>query len=135
MSPIEFDHSLLGQPIVIGRNTVRPEQIVDYLIASGEEEAFTAAPEAPPLFGIAFLGEVPPIGLQFGSRSFMAAQAYWPLQPIRAGDELTTTTVLREVYEKTGRSGHLVFVVWETELTNGRGEPVARCRRTMVHQA
>ncbi|MFN8534322.1 MAG: MaoC family dehydratase N-terminal domain-containing protein [Dehalococcoidia bacterium] len=136
MTALEFDRSLLDKPTTIGVATFDSLRIDEYLAATGEP----AAPKdeqgrfAPPLMGMAFLGEIPWADLGLGGRRFMAGQVYWPIAPIRDGDEITTTTALRDVYEKTGRSGHLVFVVWETELTNQRGDLVARCRRSMVVQ-
>jgi hypothetical protein len=136
VTTLQFNRDLLGRPLPIGTITWDALRINDYLAATGE----AAPPEdehgpyAPPLMGMAFVGEVPSIDLRWGSRSFMAGQVYWAIAPIRPGDTITTTTYLRDVYQKTGRSGHLVFVVWETELTNQRGELVARCRRSMVHQ-
>ncbi|MCS6802090.1 MAG: MaoC family dehydratase N-terminal domain-containing protein [Chloroflexota bacterium] len=136
MTAIEFDRTLLDRPIPVGTFTWDAQKIEEYLAATGEgappEDEF--GPYAPPLMGMAFVGEPPPLDLQWGRRTFLAGQVFWPLVPIRPGDMITTTTFLRDVYEKTGRTGHLVFVVWETELTNQRGEVVARCRRTLVHQ-
>jgi hypothetical protein len=136
MTTIEFDRSLLDRPIPVGTFRWDARMIDDYLAATGEERPpeDEHGPYAPPLMGMAFVGETPAIELRWGRRAFMAGQVFWPIAPIRPGDTITTTTYLREVYEKTGRSGHLVFVVWETELTNQRGEVVARCRRSMVHQ-
>ena len=54
------------------------------------------------------------------------------LAPILAGDSLTSATCLRDVYPKTGRSGTMVFLVWETTFTNQRGDKVAEVRESHV---
>jgi acyl dehydratase len=50
--------------------------------------------------------------------------------PVRPGDEVTTTSCITELFEKTGRSGSMFFVIFRNELVNQRGEMVARvdCR-------
>lgn len=45
--------------------------------------------------------------------------------PIRPGDRLTSRSRLLDIYEKTGRSGSMWFVVCRQELHNQRGELVA----------
>ncbi len=45
--------------------------------------------------------------------------------PIRPGDVITATSTITELYEKTGRSGSMWFVVFRQHLTNQNGETVA----------
>jgi acyl dehydratase len=52
--------------------------------------------------------------------------------PVRAGDALTATSTVHDIYEKTGRSGSMVFVVLRTEITNQRGESVAVIDQKMM---
>ena len=47
---------------------------------------------------------------------------------------IETSTMLKEVYAKTGRSGKMVFVVWETSFTNQNNEDVARVRESYVRR-
>ncbi len=55
-------------------------------------------------------------------------QAYEFLEPIRAGDVITTTGAIADVYEKSGKD----FVVVEAESRNQRGELCVRSRWTAV---
>jgi acyl dehydratase len=48
------------------------------------------------------------------------------LTPIRAGDSITTVSQIKEIYEKTGRSGAMVFVVISSILRKQDGEIAAR---------
>lgn len=48
------------------------------------------------------------------------------LAPIRAGDSITTISHIKEIYEKTGRSGPMIFVVISSILRKQDGEIAAR---------
>lgn len=54
--------------------------------------------------------------------------------PIVAGDVITVTKRLSDLYEKEGRSGPLVFVQMEYEFTNQRGEVVFRELFTRIYR-
>jgi acyl dehydratase len=69
--------------------------------------------------------ELPDINLKFGRTRFHAGQRVQARAPILAGDFLTASSHLKEVYPKTGRSGTMVFIVWETTFRNQKGEVVA----------
>jgi len=45
--------------------------------------------------------------------------------PIRPGDVITARSRIVDLYEKTGRSGSMWFVVYRQELRNQRGDLVA----------
>ncbi len=53
-------------------------------------------------------------------------------QPIRAGDELRASTTIAEIYDKTGRSGTMLFIVQRMSFTNQRDEPVATVDWRMI---
>ena len=52
--------------------------------------------------------------------------------PVYAGETLTYTTHLADLYEKTGRSGTMRFVVRETTVTNQDDETVAVLRNSFI---
>lgn len=54
--------------------------------------------------------------------------------PIRPGDVLTISTSVHDVYEKTGRTGSMTFVVVRSTLTNQRGELVATIDNRMMYR-
>jgi hypothetical protein len=45
--------------------------------------------------------------------------------PIRPGDVITVLSTLHDVYEKTGRTGSMYFVVVRFTMTNQQGDTVA----------
>lgn len=52
--------------------------------------------------------------------------------PIRVGDVLTTVSTVHDIYEKTGRSGTMGFIVLRTVVTNQRDELVAIIDQRMM---
>jgi acyl dehydratase len=63
-------------------------------------------------------------------------QEFEYLSPIHAGDVLTATTRVADVYEKQGsRGGTMMFGIIETSFTNQRGETVLLSRSTLVETA
>ena len=52
--------------------------------------------------------------------------------PVYPGDTLIYTTRLADLYEKTGRSGTMRFVVRETTVTNQDGDTVAVLRNSFI---
>ena len=54
--------------------------------------------------------------------------------PIRPGDSIRVTSEVKEIYEKTGRTGAMVFAVVRSTLTNQHGEVVARVDHRMMNR-
>lgn len=59
-------------------------------------------------------------------RRLLASMELQFVEPIHAGDQIKITSAVVESYEKTGRSGPLVFTVIRTTLTNQHGRVVTR---------
>jgi hypothetical protein len=55
----------------------------------------------------------------------------WHL-PMRAGDRLHATVQIGDIYDKTGRSGTMVFIVNRMTFTNSAGEVVATVDWRMI---
>jgi len=45
--------------------------------------------------------------------------------PVRPGDVLTMVSTIHDIYEKTGRTGSMYFIVIRNEVTNQQGAKVA----------
>lgn len=52
--------------------------------------------------------------------------------PIRPGDSIRVSSEVKEIYEKTGRSGPMSFVVVRSTLKNQNGQLVARVDHRMM---
>src|SRR6185437_14082993 len=59
-------------------------------------------------------------------RRLLASMELQYIEPIVAGDTISVTSEVAEVYEKTGRSGKLNFTVIRSILRNQRGAIVTR---------
>jgi len=49
-----------------------------------------------------------------------------------AGDVLTATPIIRDIYERQGRTGPMAFIVLEMEFTDQEGQLVARQQTTLI---
>jgi acyl dehydratase len=142
-----IDRSMVGQEF---DRTVFPavtaEQIIAYARAYGEtnplytdEEAAKRGPQgglvAPPTFvfrlrGKHFMPKRLPKGL--GRDGFDAGKDVEFFRPVRPGDVLTTATTVHDIYEKTGRTGSMIFLVLRTTVTDQEGETVAVIDQKMM---
>ncbi len=143
----EFNREAIGKEYHRATYTVTRDLILGFSRSVGEtnplftdEEAAAKGPYggliAPPALVASFLRAEEPedLGLKFDGTFFMAGQWVEPLAPIKAGDVLTCTARVTDVYKKTGRSGDMVFVVVEHTFVNQRGETVARAGRSSVRR-
>jgi hydroxyacyl-ACP dehydratase HTD2-like protein with hotdog domain len=111
---------------------IKADALVEYAEACGEiapcfidanDSDFQAVPNYPARFhGRRQLPEGFPVKL---NRSFDAGKAVEVRGPIRAGDTVTAKSRIHEIYEKTGRSGGMMFVVHRMEFFNQRDELVS----------
>ena len=139
-----YDHSLYGVEHESGPFAVTADIVATYARSVGEDNpihtdadaaraAGYADVVAPPTMCALFeRGELPDIKLQFGRRQFHGGQRVEPRAPIVAGDTLTASSHLKDVYAKTGRSGTMVHVVWETTFRNQDDRIVAAVQRSQV---
>ncbi len=140
----EYDHSLYGVEHESGPFEVTNDIISVYARSIGEDNpvfidrdaalaAGYADQVAPPTLCALFeRGELPDIKLQFGRRQFHGGQRVTPRGTIVAGDTLTASSHLKDVYTKTGRTGTMAHVVWETTFRNQHGTIVADVQRSQV---
>jgi 3-hydroxybutyryl-CoA dehydratase len=54
--------------------------------------------------------------------------------PIRAGDSITVSSEVKDIYEKTGRTGTMIFAVVRSTLTNQHGQVVAHVDHRMMNR-
>lgn len=146
-TPLNYDRSLHEKEHRAGPFEITAEMITSVNASLGEQgAAFTSdvgAQEqgfrgmiAPPTLCSIFVREVqlPDIGLEFGRVQMHAGQRVQPIAPIHAGDSITASSRLKDVYAKTGRSGTMVFVVWETTFRNQYGDVVAEVQESFARR-
>ncbi len=94
---------------------------------------------APPTFPITFRDEerggteavLRDLGVDI-SRVLHGEQEFELFAPLRPGQTYLCRTRIADIYEKTGRSGPMAFVVRETAVTDRTNEVVARMRHVTV---
>jgi acyl dehydratase len=144
---LEYDASVIGQEFDRYTYEVTREDIAEFATSLGEtnplytdEEYAGTTPYggiiAPPTFCVTFrsYATMPDLKLNYGKRGFDGGKECQFLAPIRPGDSITGVDRIAEVYEKTGRSGNMIFIVRESELTNQRGEKVAVIRQSLIRR-
>jgi acyl dehydratase len=144
---LEYDRSLYGVEHKAGPFEITNEIIDQSNSSVGETgPAFRSDDEAkdagylgrvaPPTLCCILVRQValPDVKVKFGRTSMHAGQRIEPKAPVYAGDQLTASSHLKDVYSKTGRSGTMVFVVWETTFTNQDGVVVAEVQESFARR-
>src|ERR1700674_711931 len=144
---IEFDHALIGREFEAASPVeVTAEMIANFCFAIGERPPGRTSPDgaahgphdgliAPPSFaGVFRLAELTFEKLPQASRRLAAGMEVDFIAPIRAGDRITMASRIKEVYEKTGRTGAMVFMVIGSTLRNQDGEVVALIDHRFMHR-
>ena len=141
--PLALDPSIIGQEFdraVFG--PVTAEELIDFARALGETRPEYTVP-GPDLVGhptycVRYKGNkfypesIPKtINVRTG---FDAGKDIELGVPVRPGDTVEVRCTLHEVYEKTGRSGSMVFVVIRFTMTNQRGEMLAVIDNRFMHR-
>jgi hypothetical protein len=113
---------------------VSADELVEFASAVGERQGRYVDPDHPefravPNFTTKYHGgRVWPDDfprLSSTSMGFDGGKAVEVHGPIRAGDRLTAKSHIHDIFEKTGRSGPMVFIVHRMEFSNQRDELVS----------
>lgn len=128
---------------------VTRRDIRKYAIATGQRSRrYLDGDEAPATFHVALFWPVVP--LEELARDGVALDPMFPRvpgkrpmagglrieyhRPIRPGDVLSSTRTLRDIYEKQGSSGSLVFIEVVTEVTDAAGAAVLTETATRIYR-
>ncbi len=141
---------MIGRVLSTGSATVDADHVAEFARALGDpnplyvdENVARRGPfgglVAPPTYPIAFMTQAMAGGmdtfLELGL-NFMTLvhgeQEFEYARPIRAGETLALTGRIADVYEKTGSSGTLDFVVLETEARDADNRLVFFSRNTLI---
>ncbi len=135
---------VFGKEFVRREQSVTRELLLEYADLMGVTHPIYRDPEAARAQGYRDIIAMP---------TFLIAEASLPLVPseipftggglnagydcdlygvIYPGDTLTYSTCIADLYDKTGRSGTMRFVVRETTVTNQHGEAIARIRNPFI---
>ena len=142
------DDEIMGQTFVVPEPyIVTAEKIANFCKAVGEtnplfvdEAAAKAGPHgsivAPPAFVASMRqGESMFDRLRAMGRGGLMGGIDIELgAPIRAGDTIRVSSKVKEIYEKTGRTGTMIFTVVRSTLTNQKNEVVANIDYRMMNR-
>jgi len=146
----DIDRSIIGQ--VYDRYTyheIRREELLEYARTLGvddplylDDDAARAGPYgglvAFPTYVVKLRGGqwMPPEVMKHMTlEGFDAGKDIELGVPVRPGDRLTATSTVTEIYEKTGRSGSMWFVVFRQEIRNQNDELVANVDSRLMQRA
>ena len=136
---VQFDHSFLGKRFLGNSYKITVEHLREFCAVVGETNPIylgtSKATIVPPIF-LALLRrheKRPEIDLHFMHiRRLPGGESAEIFEDVHVGDTISAAGFLREIYSKKGRSGTMVFVVWETEFQNQHGRRVASFRDSQV---
>ena len=144
---LDYNKSLYGVEHRAGPFPVTRELVQAFSIGIGETSPVFTDVEtaraagyadllAPPTLCTIFVRQIrlPSIDLEFGKISMHAGQRVQSIAPILAGDRLSASSHLKDVYAKTGRTGTMVFVVWETTFSKQDGTVVAEVEESFARR-
>jgi len=141
--PLDLDPAIIGQEFDrTVEGPVTAEELVAFARALGETRPEYTEPGlglvAHPTYCVRFRGgRFYPESLYKlidVRRGFDAGKDIQLGEPIRPGDTIEVRSTLHEVYEKTGRTGSMYFVVIRFTLVNQRGDVVAVVDNRFMHR-
>ena len=147
--PISINKTLIGKEYAPYPVTVERGKIKEFARAIGDLNPFYlddrvgAASEwgdliAPPTFAVTFRDETADTGAMLRdlgtdiSRILHGEQEFELFCPLQPGQTYLCRARIVDIYEKSGRSGPMAFVVRETSITDRANEVVAAMRAITV---
>ena len=126
-------------PFERGEHRIERDDLLTWARACGESDGRFVDPDDPdlqahPTYTARFSARpfLPDGFPELGSGGIDGGKRIEATAPIRPGDVLSSATSIAEIYEKTGRSGTMVFVVHRMAFTNQRGEAVSTVDSKMI---
>ncbi|MEE8302787.1 MAG: MaoC family dehydratase N-terminal domain-containing protein [Candidatus Tectomicrobia bacterium] len=143
-SMVNWDRSLLGKTFSRSVERITREMLLDFADLMGTTNPIYVDPQAARAQGyrdiialptfIMVRGAIPlvPPELDFHGMGINAGYECTFYETIYPEDTLTFSTCLIDLYEKTGRSGTMRFVVRQTTVTNQHDKTVAVMRNPFI---
>ena len=135
----ELKASFLNKEYDSGQFELEADKLVTVAEAYGEVRPEFTDPQHPefqatPAF-LASLGSGRMLPIDFprlGGIPMDGGKAVSSLKPVRPGVTLTRRAHLHDIYDKSGRSGRMIFIVARIEISNADDEVLAVCDTRMV---
>ena len=147
--PIQINKSLVGKEYPPFAVTVERGKIKEFARAIGDDDPLylddkvgAASPWgdiiAPPTFAVTFKDEHADTGSflkELGtdiSRILHGEQEFEQYRPMRPGETYLCRSKVLDIYEKSGKSGAMAFVVRETSIADQTNEVIGKMRHITV---
>ncbi|MFQ5696655.1 MAG: MaoC family dehydratase N-terminal domain-containing protein [Myxococcota bacterium] len=141
MALIDVARGWIGREFDITEFEILEAEVLAFARACGETDPRFSDPshpdfQAPPSYTSRFMGRrlLPSEITGHLGRGFDAGKTVEVHAPVRPGDRLTGRSTIHDVFEKTGRSGSMTFIVHRMEYHNQRGEKVSTVDWRMVQR-
>jgi acyl dehydratase len=141
---VNWDRSILGKEFQRFEQQVTRAMLLEYADILGATDTVYTHPEAARARGYRDIIAVPTFVIWRGGNPVAPPELCFSGTGINAGydchfsgvvypgDTLTYATCLVDMYEKTGRSGTMRFIVRETTVTNQHEEVIAHIRNAFI---
>jgi hypothetical protein len=130
-----LDSSLIGQSSSPQTFEVTREAVQRFMEAAEDPALQDGTPVeyAPPTFPTTFRMRIP--GLELDSTRMQllhGEQEYRYIRRLRIGEKVTCVTRVVDIRERSGRSGHMTFLVSEMTGTDSEQQPVFTARSVAI---
>jgi N-terminal half of MaoC dehydratase len=125
----------VGQPGPPVSATVEAGHLKRFVEAIGDPNPRWSA-EAPPTYLVALV----PVSMhlaeaeEYGKGWLNGGNRFEHFEPVHVGDRITASGKVADVYEKSGGSGTMLFIVFQTDYVNQHGRTVAHLRGTAIRR-
>ena len=130
---ISYDKSILNSEYYSGPFIITEDLIIKFNNITNVKKKWDSEHISPSICNL-FISSLnkPDIKLNFGNINFFAGQTIDFISDVKIGDALTASTKLLNVYSKTGRSGKMIFVEWNTIFKNQNAELISNIKESFV---
>lgn len=130
-----LDHSLIGQSSPPHIFEVTREAVQRFMEATEDPALQEGKPleYAPPTFPTTFRMRIPGLELDATRMQLLhGEQEYRYARRLRIGEKVTCVVRVVDMRERSGRSGHMTFLVSETTGTDSEGKTVYTARSVSI---
>jgi len=130
-----LDSSLIGQSSSPQTFEVTREAVQRFMEAAEDPALLDGTPVeyAPPTFPTTFRMRIPGLELDSARMQLLhGEQEYGYIRRLRIGEKVTCVTRVVDIRERSGRSGHMTFLVSEMTGTDSDEQPVFTARSVAI---
>jgi uncharacterized protein YprB with RNaseH-like and TPR domain len=132
---MSIDPSLVGKSSAPQTFEVKEEAVRRFMEATEDPALQTGTPiqYAPPTFPTTFRMRVPGLELDSSTMQLLhGEQEYHYTRRLRIGEQVTCTVRIADIRERSGRTGHMTFVVTETTGVDSEQQPIFTARSMLL---